>query len=627
MKTEKDINKKKKSILPCQVQADRLCNTAMTLLSTRTSWCTHTRLETPLPAHNDHAPLELQQRFTLRELDGSLITSKPRTTLYDKIAQADTPKPPSNPLATHWRLPSDNPYLHKLRQGTKDRECLKFHLHSRSNLLFTEPHWQAYTATDDSILHGPLLPCHRCHMQTPPTLTHVFMTCPANSHAFLLADQAVARDLAKLGGAPWHLVLSIEAEVTALLAEHHALTLRTIQMHSARTTDSPKELPIDHILQHGLPVKPANRAGTVFPARDNKARREPTKPAKRHGKYPPEHDVITVINIAPPPNAPSSSDYTLVPHRAAALWRAFTPHHSQRDFASALWHLCHRDAPTQGTPQGDQWWSSRPLLQHTLHSHCNVLIELFSSPLTQSTIPCKFSAHPDDTQFGFQINCLVDATGKARRWAHLPQQLCPTNDRKLIALYANPEYLTQLHTLLEYALRFTADGNNLDAPLRLYAFLPLGTAITETDLARTGATLLVLFAHGCYDFIPYAHWTGHAHTDAHYSLGAPMQMALVMWETDAAAAEFPLSPLETQALREWATMSCTKQCHGPASTKTMDPTPHVSFGSPLAEPTHTHHPRLHTFYHATPPDTDAPLGPAPQHHPPPPIRTAPCPSA
>ena len=590
-----------------QVTADLLCRTAAEHFATRTRWNEHSQLDIPFPAHAEHSPLDGQQRFTLRQASGAIVTSKPKTILYNKISSKTPNHKPSNPLTTPWNPSTTCTYLERLHRGETDRECLKFQIHCSSNILFTEPHWIAYTSHTKHPYHGPPLPCHRCHLDAPSTLCHVLADCPANQDNISLATYKTAARLAKLGSSPWTALPSIISDTQTLLTENNTLTLSTKQIKThcqtpANEFHKPKELPYADILRHGLTVKPAGQASTLFAARDAKMRIPTQTTQKTKTRLtPPEFDTVTVITIPPPQTKPTEPPHHITPHKATLLWRAYKDQTQKtsptQTFTDALWHACDRGQQPNSYTRQDQWWTSRPLLQHTLRHSCNVQVELFSCAITMSDIPIRFSAHPRDAEFGFHIDCLRDPAGVERSWAQIAPTI--TNDsRTLIAYYANPEYLSQLTILLTYAQRFLDQGNTANLPLRLYAFIPLGTALSYDDIRLSNGTLLVLFANSCYDFLPYAHWHGEAHSDSRYSRGAPMQMALIMWETDSASLEHPLTPHETQALREWATFSCTKS-YATSPTPSRDPSPNVSFGTPLATDDMQHHVRLKTFYYTS----------------------------
>ena len=66
---------------------------------------------------------------------------------------------------------------------------------------------------------------------------------------------------------------------------------------------------------------------------------------------------------------------------------------------------------------------------------------------------------------------------------------------KLVCLYANVEYLTQLHTLLEYmyirSLKL-ARLNTLRYACLLYFLGPIKAALTQKDITDSGGELLQL---------------------------------------------------------------------------------------------------------------------------------------
>ena len=73
---------------------------------------------------------------------------------------------------------------------------------------------------------------------------------------------------------------------------------------------------------------------------------------------------------------------------------------------------------------------------------------------------------------------------------------------KLVCLYANVEYLTQLHTLLEYARTLLETGEAEHLALRLFAIFPVGStkaALTQKDITESGGELLTLHGYSCYE--------------------------------------------------------------------------------------------------------------------------------
>jgi hypothetical protein len=143
---------------------------------------------------------------------------------------------------------------------------------------------------------------------------------------------------------------------------------------------------------------------------------------------------------------------------------------------------------------------------------------------------------------------------------------------KLVCLYANVEYLTQLHTLLEYARTLLETGDAEHLSIRLFAIFPVGptkAALTQTDIENSGGELLTLHGHSCYDFLPYRHWLGRAHSNAKFSKAAPIQVGLARWETTSAGVLHPMSDRERTAVREWALASCLRD---PALPSPKSPT-------------------------------------------------------
>ena len=60
-----------------------------------------------------------------------------------------------------------------------------------------------------------------------------------------------------------------------------------------------------------------------------------------------------------------------------------------------------------------------------------------------------------------------------------------------------------------------------------YAIFPVGptkAALTQKDITDSGGELLTLHGHSCYDFLPYRHWLGRAHSNAKFSKAAPIQV-------------------------------------------------------------------------------------------------------
>ena len=93
-----------------------------------------------------------------------------------------------------------------------------------------------------------------------------------------------------------------------------------------------------------------------------------------------------------------------------------------------------------------------------------------------SEIPIRCSADPEDRVFGFRHDSLLLEDGTPRNWALLAKECLQEQarlaahgpaPRKLVCLYANVEYLTQLHTLLKYARTLLDTGEAEHLAIRL----------------------------------------------------------------------------------------------------------------------------------------------------------------
>ena len=238
-------------------------------------------------------------------------------------------------------------------------------------------------------------------------------------------------------------------------------------------------------------------------------------------------------------------------------------------------------------------------------------MELFGAPLSLSEIPIRFSADANDGAFGFRHDSLQHDDGTPRDWALLAQECLAKTARlehrivgphvpKLVCLYANVEYLTQLRTLLAYARTMLDTGEKHHLAIRLFAIFPVGhvkAAIGIDELERSGGTLLTLHGHSCYDFIPYRHWLGRAHSNAAFSHAAPIQVGLARWETSVAAMLHAMTARECEAVREWAMASSLRNPALPKPrTQTDDPSPNLSFHIDLKTHDMLYHERLRMWH-------------------------------
>ena len=76
---------------------------------------------------------------------------------------------------------------------------------------------------------------------------------------------------------------------------------------------------------------------------------------------------------------------------------------------------------------------------------------------------------------------------------------------KLVCLYANVEYLTQLKTLLAYARTLITTGDSEHLSIRLFAIFPVEptkAALDQQAITNSDGELLTLHGHSCYDILP-----------------------------------------------------------------------------------------------------------------------------
>jgi hypothetical protein len=230
-----------------------------------------------------------------------------------------------------------------------------------------------------------------------------------------------------------------------------------------------------------------------------------------------------------------------------------------------------------------------------------------------SEIPIRFSADPEDSVFGFRHDSLLSADGTQRNWALLAKNcmletatratLGGPSPSKLVCLYANVEYLTQLKILLAYARLMLDTGEKEELAIRLFAIFPVGptkAALDQSSITASGGEILTLHGHSCYDFLPYRHWLGKTHSNAEFSNAAPIQVGLVQWQTSTADISHPLTERECSAVREWALASCLRNPTLPTPKSiTDDPSPNLSFHKDLSTPDMILHARLN-MYHLPP---------------------------
>ena len=127
-------------------------------------------------------------------------------------------------------------------------------------------------------------------------------------------------------------------------------------------------------------------------------------------------------------------------------------------------------------------------------------------------------------------------------------------------MYANPMYDSQLQALLEWATTLMWDAHDAKTAVRLFALVPFDVARTMSmGLTRSGGRPLIVFAPQEYDFVFFSHWFGGSAGDAKAGTGAPFRLALLVWESDVAKAEFPLSAAAKAALSDWAALSCRSE--------------------------------------------------------------------
>ena len=591
----------------CQHHADAACRWAVDLL------------ERPSEIHGlqyaDHRPLIHQPRFTLREQTGAICIAKPKPLLYERATKNIKPAARSNTLTTSWQLPTHTEHMQNLVQGKIDRGALLFFTKLRVNQMFTPAHWQDFLrAAGHTPPAGPLPACSGCDTGAIPTPIHVLVECPtahaeARAHMHLLTGV-----LANRGSGPWDTLDVLAKRVEQLVSSHTALALgesalasrtkKVIQPQGTQTADD--------VLRHGVVFKHAARPGGVLRERDRAASKTGTPTRKPKGKpstMAPQEDSVTVVYIDPPPGR--SGRRQVLPHRAVALHDVYDPScKPSSSFQQELWDLCTR-AEEASALAAEQWWTSRPLLTSMLARVCHVTVELFGAPLSMSEIPIRFSADREDGAFGFRHDSLFLDDGTPRNWALLAKACL--QDRaaasasgpapsKLVCLYANVEYLTQLHTLLEYARTLLETGDAEHLSIRLFAIFPVGptkAALTQTDIENSGGELLTLHGHSCYDFLPYRHWLGRAHSNAKFSKAAPIQVGLARWETTSAGVLHPMSDRERTAVREWALASCLRDPALPTpKSPTDDPSPNLSFHSELRTPEMILHPRLKLYHSA-----------------------------
>jgi hypothetical protein len=127
-------------------------------------------------------------------------------------------------------------------------------------------------------------------------------------------------------------------------------------------------------------------------------------------------------------------------------------------------------------------------------------------------------------------------------------------------MYANPMYDTQLKALLEWATTLMWDAHDAKTAVRLFALVPFDVARTMSmGLARSGGRPLVVFEPQEYDFVFFSHWFGGSAGDAKAGTGAPFRLALLVWESEVAKTDCPLSVAAKAALRDWAALSCRSE--------------------------------------------------------------------
>ncbi len=89
-------------------------------------------------------------------------------------------------------------------------------------------------------------------------------------------------------------------------------------------------------------------------------------------------------------------------------------------------------------------------------------------------MPVRFSAYADDWVFGMHHDSLYDPlTGCRRRWHDFMHLLTPVLRPRVLAMYANPMYDSQLKALLEWATTLTWDAHDPKTAVRLFALVPL----------------------------------------------------------------------------------------------------------------------------------------------------------
>ena len=232
------------------------------------------------------------------------------------------------------------------------------------------------------------------------------------------------------------------------------------------------------------------------------------------------------------------------------------------DFPAELHRAWHREFGDRSLDDFRQCFATRGLLLDILQDLCEVNFECMAGPFNQHfRMPVRFSARAEDWVFGMHHDSLHDPnTGQRRRWHDFIQLLPPALRPGLLAMYANPMYDSQLQALLDWATALMWDAHDAQTAVRLFALVPFDVARTiSMGLARSGGRPLIIFEPHEYDFVFFSHWFGGSAGDAKAGTGAPFRLALLVWESDAAKADFPMTDRAKAALRDWAALSCRSE--------------------------------------------------------------------
>ena len=572
-------------------------------------WCDEAcrRVTAWTPVDEDALPGPQDESFSLwtprqgEQPQARVPTNKLRSFLYGKAARTNAHATSrARPDLIPWQDPDrplsdDAPkWLQLLLKGKAHQDLRRPYLLARQGLFVTPPLHDSLVG-DPQLAFGSQAPCPRCHGQ-PDFPAHTFFDCPSFDHLRSAFDADVIRHLAPLIAPSWSTVEDTPtawahlqdrfpalSEVTLTLPDHSAPRLPPVgpQQYDPRTDPE--------VLANGQDL--ATTRARARPAPDSRLPKSLTDAAKKairalmpvgparkpksKGDTSERRPQMTLAACQAPAAAPEGTP----PGHAAIwtvveMWRQFEATMSAPtrvsghaplpldSFPDELHKAWQREFGSRPLDDFRQCFATRGLLLDILQDLCDVNFECMAGPFNQHfRFPVRFSACKEDWVFGMHHDSLHDPnTGSRRRWHDFINLLPPGRRPRLLALYANPMYATQLQALLDWATALLWDAHDANTAVRLFALVPFDVARTiSMGLARSGGRPLVVFEPHEYDFVFFSHWFGGSAGDAKAGTGAPFRLALLVWDSEAARRDFPLSPEAKAALRDWAVLSCRSE--------------------------------------------------------------------